>query len=323
MKLTNEEVLNVIKTSPVPDEIIIPVITWKYLLRSVLRGKNILILGHSGIGKTVTAMALKTQFPKRPFEKFNLGATQEPRSFLIGNTHYDPAKGTFFGESLFVKMIQVPNAIILLDELSRAHPEAWNILMTVLDEKQRYLRIDERPDTPTIKVADGVSFVSTANIGGEYTSTRVLDRALKDRFTIIQMVPLTKDEEVKYLTKLFPDVDIKMINNIAEIADHTRQEIVSDQSKLDTMLSTRSTIELTSLLNDGFTLAEAVEVSVYPLFSAAGGTASPQSYMRKYIQQYLPTDLDNTDNPVTTEEDDEDDDLQTNKVPWKQNKPVV
>ena len=62
---------------------------------------------------------------------------------LIGNVHFDKAKGTYFSESLFVKAIQTPNAVILLDELSRAHPDAWNILMTVLDQGQRYLRLDE------------------------------------------------------------------------------------------------------------------------------------------------------------------------------------
>ncbi|KKK43037.1 hypothetical protein LCGC14_3169070, partial [marine sediment metagenome] len=100
---------------------------------------------------------------------------------LIGNTHYDNSAGTFFGEALFVKAIQTPGAIILLDELSRAHDDASNILMTVLDENQRYLRIDEMPETPTIAVAEGVVFLATANVGNEYTGTRVMDRALLDR----------------------------------------------------------------------------------------------------------------------------------------------
>ncbi len=59
--------------------------------------------------------------------------------------------------------------------------------MTVLDEGQRYLRLDEDINAPTIYVAPGVSFIATANIGTEYTSTRVLDRALMDRFEIIEV----------------------------------------------------------------------------------------------------------------------------------------
>ena len=59
--------------------------------------------------------------------------------------------------------------------------------MTVLDYGQRYLRLDEADGQATIKVADGVTFVATANIGNEYTATRQLDKALLDRFTVVEM----------------------------------------------------------------------------------------------------------------------------------------
>ena len=157
---------------------------WKYLLRSAVRAKNIMMTGPAGSGKTMAAKAL-VEALKRPFFYFNLGATQDPRSALVGNTHFNKSEGTYFNESAFVKAIKTPYSIILLDELSRSHPEAWNILMTVLDQTQRYLRLDEAVDSPIIKVAEGVTFIATANIGNEFTSTRVLDRALVDRFVTI------------------------------------------------------------------------------------------------------------------------------------------
>ena len=43
---------------------------------------------------------------------------------------------------------------------------------------QRYLRLDEADGNETVNVAEGVTFVATANIGNEYTSTRVMDKAL-------------------------------------------------------------------------------------------------------------------------------------------------
>ena len=144
--------------------------------------------GPSGCGKTMAAKSLINALD-RPQFYFNLGATQDPRASLIGNTHFAKDTGTYFSESLFVKAIQTENAVILLDEISRAHPEAWNILMTVLDQGQRYLRLDEADGAPTINVAEGVSFIGTANIGNEYTSTRVMDRALLDRFVVIEMDP--------------------------------------------------------------------------------------------------------------------------------------
>ncbi len=95
-----------------------------------------MLLGPTGCGKTLAAQSLVKSL-KRPDYYFNLGATQDARATLIGNTHFNKESGTFFSESAFVKAIKTPNAIILLDELSRAHPEAANILMTVLDQNQQ------------------------------------------------------------------------------------------------------------------------------------------------------------------------------------------
>lgn len=161
-----------------PDLLMMNALNWKYLVRSAMRGKNIMMTGPAGCGKTMAAKSLVNALD-RPEYYFNLGATQDPRSTLIGNTHFAKDEGTFFTESEFVKAIQTEDAVILLDELSRAHPEAWNILMTVLDPGQRYLRLDEADGSPTVKVAKGVCFIATANIGNEYTSTRVLEDARK------------------------------------------------------------------------------------------------------------------------------------------------
>ena len=154
---------------------------WKYLVRSAVRGKNVMMTGN-GCGKTLASKTL-AEVLDRPFFYFNLGATQDPRSSLIGNTHFKKETGAVFAESSFIKAIRTPNSIILLDELSRAHTDAWNILMTPLDPLQRYVRLDESEDSEVVfYVADGVTFVATANVGNEYTSTRVMDRALLDRF---------------------------------------------------------------------------------------------------------------------------------------------
>ena len=184
----HQEVLNFIHSSYnlKPKGLMMSELKWKYLVRSAVRGKNIMMTGPAGCGKTMAAKCVVNALD-RPDFYFNLGATQDPRATLIGNTHFNTDSGTYFSESNFVKAIQTPNAVILLDELSRAHPDAWNILMTVLDYGQRYLRLDESSGQETVKVADGVTFVATANIGNEYTSTRVMDKALMDRCTIVEM----------------------------------------------------------------------------------------------------------------------------------------
>ncbi len=281
------EVLNFIHNSYSlkPQGLMMNELKWKYLVRSGVRGKNIMMTGPAGCGKTMAAKALVNSLD-RPDFYFNLGATQDPRATLIGNVHFDKKAGTYFSESLFVKAIQTPNAVILLDELSRAHPDAWNILMTVLDYGQRYLRLDEANGQETISVADGVTFVGTANIGNEYTSTRVMDKALMDRFTIVEMDVLNESEENDLLTYMFPHVDSTLLGNVAKIASLTRNEANSETARIGSGVSTRTTVELSGLLFDGFTLEEAAEVSIYPQYDSAGGVDSERTFVKQIVQKF-------------------------------------
>lgn len=265
-------------------------VKWKYLVRSAVRGKNIMMVGPAGCGKTQAAKDLPVA-TNRPFFYFNLGATQDPRATLIGNTHFKDGQTTF-DESAFVKAIQTENAVILMDELSRAHPEAWNILMTVLDEGQRYLRLDEDINAPLVNVAPGVSFIATANIGTEYTSTRVLDRALMDRFEIIEVDILSLSQEEDLLTRRFGELVSKnMIHAVADIADATRKEWRSEEGKLTTMVSTRMTVRVCELLADGFSLTEAAEVAILPFFDASGGSDSERTFVKQIIQKHMATEM--------------------------------
>jgi len=268
-----------------PEQLIMSDLKWKYLVRSAMRGRNIMMVGPAGAGKTMAAKYLVSAL-ERPDFYFNLGATQDPRATLIGNTHFSKEDGTYFSESLFVKAIQTENAVILLDELSRAHPEAWNILMTVLDLNQRYLRLDEKDGAPTIKVAPGVSFIATANVGNEYTSTRVMDRALMDRFITIEMDALDQDMEYKLLKMKYPAAHDASVRAVAEIASLTRKELKASNPKLTSSISTRAAVEIASLIYDGFSLAEAAEVAIYPFFSEDGGVDSERTYVKQIVQKY-------------------------------------
>ena len=281
------EVLNFIHSSYSlkPKGLMMSELKWKYLVRSGVRGKNIMMTGPAGCGKTMAAKALVNSLD-RPDYYFNLGATQDPRGTLIGNTHFEEGKGTYFSESLFVKAIQTPNAVILLDELSRAHPDAWNILMTVLDYGQRYLRLDEKDTQATISVAEGVTFVATANIGNEYTSTRVMDKALMDRFTIVEMDVLNEEDENTLLTYMFPGVDTTLTSNVAKIASLTRSESNSDTARITSGISTRTTVELMGLLYDGFSLEEASEVCIYPQYDSTGGVDSERTFVKQIVQKF-------------------------------------
>jgi hypothetical protein len=158
--------------------------------------------------------------------------------------------------------------------------------MTVLDLNQRYLRLDEKDGAPTIKVAPGVSFIATANIGNEYTSTRIMDRALQDRFITIEMDQLDENMEFELLKMKYPAAHLPSLKAVAEIANLTRKDMKSASPKLSSCLSTRACVEIASLIYDGFSLTEAAEVAIYPFFSEDGGVDSERTYVKQLVQKY-------------------------------------
>ena len=267
-----------------PQDLMISDLKWKFLMRSIIRAKNIMMTGDAGSGKTKAAI-FAAKAAERTLFSFNLGSTGDPRATLIGNTTFNKEDGTLFAPSAFITAIQTPNAVILLDEITRAHPDAWNILMTILDGGQRYVRLDEAPGAPVVHVDPSVCFIATANIGSEYTSTRQLDRAILDRFTIIEMDLLTEEEETKLLTHMFPKLDKNLVKAIASVAYQTR--IQKESGRLATALSTRSSVEICNLMEDDFNLLECAEIAIYPLFDADGGVDSERTFVKQLIQRHI------------------------------------
>ena len=267
-----------------PDDFIISDLKWKYLTRCISKGKNLMFVGPAGTGKTQVVFKAAEQLDKKIFY-FNLGSTQDVRSSLIGNTFFKD--GTYFEESSFITAIKTPGSVILLDELSRANPEAWNILMPVLDANIRKIRLDEKEDSPEVPVANGVSFIATANVGFEYTSARMLDKALVDRFSVIEMDVLNKDEEMKLLSIKHPSLNPIMNEALCDISDKIKSECKRENAKLSSTLSTRILIEAAEMIIDGFDLGEVAELIIYPQYSDEGGVDSERIYTRQLIQKYI------------------------------------
>ena len=272
------------KMTSKPDDFIISDLKWKYLTRCISKGKNLMFVGPAGTGKTQIVFKASETLDKQIFY-FNLGSTQDVRSALIGNTYFKD--GTYFEESAFVKAIKSPNTVILLDELSRANPEAWNILMPVLDANIRKLRLDESTNSPVIDVADGVSFIATANVGYEYSSTRALDRALVDRFSVVEMDVLDKDQEMKLLSMKYPELNAISTEMICDISSKIRDEARRDNAKISSVLSTRMLLEIAEMILDDFNLEEIAELIIFPQYPDDGGTDSERIYIRQLVQKYI------------------------------------
>ena len=67
----------------------------------------------------------------------------------------------------------------------------------------------------------------------------------------------------------------------------SRSEVKKETPQLTNALSTRTAVEIGSLLYDGFTLEDAAEITIYPLFDDAGGAQSERTYIRQFVQKFV------------------------------------
>lgn len=269
---------------PDPKSFYVNAKVWEQLLFTMDNGGNVLITGPSGSGKS-ELVYLAAKALQHPIAAFNFGAMQEPRTALIGATHFDKEKGTWFAESRFVKAVKEPRGTILLDELTRDRgSSAHNILLPLLD-RQGYLALDEHDESPIVKKGDKVSFVATANIGTEYTGTEALDKAMKDRMDIvIEMEWPPKQYEVKILMSRCPGLRAASAAALVDIAETQRKLAVEDM-EFSEQISTRMLISAGIRIGNGMEFADAVKFSISNHFSSEGGDSSERTQVMQICQK--------------------------------------
>jgi hypothetical protein len=94
---------------------------------------------------------------------------------------------------------------------------------------------------------------------------------------------------------------------VAKIATLTRTESNSETARITSGISTRTTVELSGLLFDGFSLEEAAEVSIYPQYDSTGGVDSERTFVKQIVQKFCDDgssdDLFNEDEMAEATED--------------------
>ena len=237
---------------------------WYILIRNILTKTPEILTGPSGTGKTeLVCLAGK----KLGMEVciYNMGTMIDPISGLLG-VHRLVQGGSVFDYAKFTEDIQKP-CIILLDELSRAPLTANNILLPCLDSR-RELPVDIAGGNGmrNIKVHPDCVFVATANIGAEYTGTSQMDRALVDRFFMLELEYMDSDNEAKVLSKRcgIESSEAKIIVDTARVIRnlHTKGELSST-------LSTRETLGAGRMVADGWSVLEAMERCFLPFYEGS------------------------------------------------------
>jgi nitric oxide reductase NorQ protein len=268
---------------PSPQEFWVTEENWEQLCYAVHFRVNALLLGDSGCGKSELARRIAKAADRR-LEAFNFGAMSEARSSLIGNTHLN-RNGTRFQKSRFVSTVESANSILLLDELSRAGRDAFNILFPLLDD-QGYLALDESESAEVVQRAAGVAFLATANVGTQYTGTEALDLALLDRFPITITVDWPPaDKEIAILKHRSPGLDPRDAARLVKIANEQRSR--AREGEFVGMISTRSLIAAAKQIAAGISFERAFRYCILSKFSNEGGDTSERARLLQILQKNL------------------------------------
>lgn len=267
-----------------PTDFIVDPRVWLQLTMAVNLPSHVLMIGPAGCGKTELVGKLATA-TGRNIARFSFGAMSDPRCSIIGTMHFHPGKGTVFCMSRFAKAIQTPRTIVLLDELNRCDRDAFNLLIPLLDG-QKYLSLDEAPDSPVVKVADDVCFIASANVGAEYSGIRSLDAAVRDRFgTQIAMDYPPVEKEMELLLRRYPGISQSHAAQLVDIARQQRR--LAGDGEFECVVSTRMLLAAAEKLYFGISLADAIEFGLTNHFSGEGGVVSDRVRFRQLTQRYV------------------------------------
>lgn len=235
---------------------------WNLLIRNALKKESTMLVGHSGCGKTEIIDLIGKALNKTVFNQ-DMGTIQDTQSALLGVHRINSEGVSEFETAPFVDYIQ-SGQIINLDELSRSPVTAGNSLFPCLD-RRRYLPLDiaGSKDLRQVPVNAETMFFATANIGSEYSGTNLIDRALMDRFMIVELNFPSPEIEERILIKR-TDVSKPDASAITSAVNVIRK--AAEEDDLSTTISTRHCLQMASLVSDGFSLKTAFRNVIYPLF---------------------------------------------------------
>lgn len=254
---------------PVLDGFYIHEDQWYFLVRNLKTFRPTMLVGPTGCGKTegLELLAARMGFKlHQNFHVFDMGSMYDPTSSLLGVHRLSKTGESVFDYAKFAKVVQQPG-FILGDELSRAPLASANILLPVLDSRKVLpVEIAGGEDLRSVPVHEEMCMFATANEGNEYTGTNPMDRALKDRFTRVELDYMPKEIETKVLQKR-EGILKGPSDTIVGIADNIRN--LYRTGELSTATSTRHTLEAAGLVHDGFAVITALRLVFLPLFEGS------------------------------------------------------
>jgi len=173
---------------------------------------SFMFLGPTGVGKTEVAKALAEQLFDDESKIVRIDMSEYMEKFSVSRLIGAPPGyvGYEEGGQLTEAVRRKPYSIVLLDEIEKAHPDVFNILLQILDDGRI---TDSKGVTVDFK---NTIIIMTSNLGSEYAFEPDLEKKRKAYDEIVKMT--FKPEFINRIDEIviFNPLDKDMIGKVAE-----------------------------------------------------------------------------------------------------------
>ncbi|MDD3126744.1 MAG: AAA family ATPase [Candidatus Izemoplasmatales bacterium] len=202
---------------------------------------SFMFLGPTGVGKTEVAKSLAEQLFASETHIVRIDMSEYMESFSVSRLIGAPPGyvGYDEGGQLTEAIRRKPYSIILFDEIEKAHPEVFNILLQILDDGRL---TDNQGRTVDFK---NTIIIMTSNLGSEYlikdpeTGNKIVMDLIKKSFKpefinrideIIIFNPLSYETQVKIVDKMLLELSSRLQNqNInVDFTDRVKKQIIEN-----------------------------------------------------------------------------------------------